>query len=258
MVVAVPQQPCCPCRVTTNKWSCRFFVVDFQLGPIVEIYTQPQPNNKPQQPIMATTPALLRASSWTARRLHHTVVRMPTCAIASTMPSSSAWNQSMWFSSTTVAGSNRNSTTSTSTTGFSSSTQGTVSALLRNGSGTLHQAPRRGHMTPKTNPNYFKRAQRGLFAGKQRGTGNKVSFSNRKYVHHGTTAVLCCASLSRHPSDPFDACRTRRTWLPNVQKKRLFSDILNRHLRLNVTTAALRWIDKVMAALCLVKRATEG
>ena len=198
-MVAVPQQPCCPCRVTTNKCSssvdffCRRFSARSNCGDLHNHNHNPT-TNQPQQPIMATTPALLRASSWTARRLHHTVVRMPTCAIASTMPSSSAWNQSMWFSSTTVAGSNSNSTTTTSTTGFSSSTQGTVSALLRNGSGTLHQAPRRGHMTPKTNPNYFKRAQRGLFAGKQRGTGNKVSFSNRKYVQHNTTqhcALLC-------------------------------------------------------------------
>lgn len=39
-------------------------------------------------------------------------------------------------------------------------------------------------------------------------------------------------------------CRTRRTWKPNVQDKRLFSYILDRHIRVKVTTHALRCIDK--------------
>ncbi|XP_019053634.1 PREDICTED: uncharacterized protein LOC104599128 isoform X2 [Nelumbo nucifera] len=38
--------------------------------------------------------------------------------------------------------------------------------------------------------------------------------------------------------------RTRRTWKPNVQEKRLFSYILDRHIRVKVTTHALRCIDK--------------
>ncbi|RZC74918.1 hypothetical protein C5167_050397 [Papaver somniferum] len=38
--------------------------------------------------------------------------------------------------------------------------------------------------------------------------------------------------------------RTRRTWKPNVQEKRLFSYILDRHVRVKVTTHALRCIDK--------------
>lgn len=39
-------------------------------------------------------------------------------------------------------------------------------------------------------------------------------------------------------------CRTRRTWKPNVQEKRLFSYALDRHIRVKVTTHALRCIDK--------------
>ena len=35
-------------------------------------------------------------------------------------------------------------------------------------------------------------------------------------------------------------------WLPNVQRKRLWSDSLNRMGCINVTTAALRWIDKAV------------
>ncbi|KAK4260698.1 hypothetical protein QN277_003779 [Acacia crassicarpa] len=38
--------------------------------------------------------------------------------------------------------------------------------------------------------------------------------------------------------------KTRRTWKPNVQQKRLFSYILDRHIRVKVTTHALRCIDK--------------
>src|SRR4051812_36393714 len=38
--------------------------------------------------------------------------------------------------------------------------------------------------------------------------------------------------------------RTRRHWLPNVQTKRLHSDLLGETLRLNVTTKALRSIDR--------------
>ncbi|KAL0924022.1 hypothetical protein M5K25_004823 [Dendrobium thyrsiflorum] len=38
--------------------------------------------------------------------------------------------------------------------------------------------------------------------------------------------------------------RSRRTWKPNVQQKRLFSYIHDRHIRVKVTTHALRCIDK--------------
>ncbi|CAA7407374.1 unnamed protein product [Spirodela intermedia] len=40
------------------------------------------------------------------------------------------------------------------------------------------------------------------------------------------------------------AGETRRTWKPNVQEKRLFSYALDRHIRVKVTTHALRCIDK--------------
>lgn len=41
-----------------------------------------------------------------------------------------------------------------------------------------------------------------------------------------------------------DNYRTRRTWKPNVQEKRLFSYVMDRHIRVKVTTHALRCIDK--------------
>uniref|UniRef100_A0A3Q7IDU8 Large ribosomal subunit protein bL28m n=1 Tax=Solanum lycopersicum TaxID=4081 RepID=A0A3Q7IDU8_SOLLC len=62
------------------------------------------------------------------------------------------------------------------------------------------------------------RAQRGLFAGYH------IQFGNRVSEKGGNTS--------------------RRTWKPNVQEKRLFSYILDRQIRVKVTTYALRCIDK--------------
>lgn len=61
------------------------------------------------------------------------------------------------------------------------------------------------------------RSGRGLYAGKDIRFGNSISFSHRK---------------------------TRRTFKPNVQKKRLWSRTLQCWLRFNVTTHALKCIDK--------------
>lgn len=64
----------------------------------------------------------------------------------------------------------------------------------------------------------FKRAQHGLFQSKTKQYGNNVPFSLKK---------------------------TRRTWLPNVQSKRLTSDILGQTFKLKVTTRALATVKKV-------------
>jgi large subunit ribosomal protein L28 len=42
---------------------------------------------------------------------------------------------------------------------------------------------------------------------------------------------------------------TRRNWKPNAQRKRVFSDLLNRMLPLSLTTHTLRCIDKAGGAL---------
>lgn len=65
----------------------------------------------------------------------------------------------------------------------------------------------------------FKRSQFGLFQGKTKQYGNSVPFSLHK---------------------------TRRTWLPNVQRKRLFSETLQSHVQVKVTTSALKTIKKVI------------
>ena len=65
---------------------------------------------------------------------------------------------------------------------------------------------------------WFKRSLRGLYAGKERLTGNHVSPSK---------------------------AHVKRAWLPNVQRKNLWSDILKRYISINVTTHALKAIDRV-------------
>lgn len=65
---------------------------------------------------------------------------------------------------------------------------------------------------------WFKRADRSLLGGKTRITGNHVSPSKHK---------------------------VRRCWLPNVQMKRLWSDILDRHIRINVTPYTLKQMDRM-------------
>merc|ERR1719386_249189 len=61
----------------------------------------------------------------------------------------------------------------------------------------------------------MKRAQRGLYGGKEVMFGNNVSFSERK---------------------------TRRKWNVNVQSKAFHSEVLNRDLRLKCTTAVIRTV----------------
>eukprot|EP00884_Botryococcus_braunii_P009833 jgi/Botrbrau1/18851/Bobra.177_2s0013.1 len=63
-----------------------------------------------------------------------------------------------------------------------------------------------------------KRANRALWAGKRIMFGNKISEDGGN--------------------------KSRRKWLPNVQNKRLYSEVLDDLLQLRVTTTALRCIDK--------------
>jgi len=68
----------------------------------------------------------------------------------------------------------------------------------------------------------FRRSQLGLFHGKLKQYGNNVPHSKHK---------------------------TRRTWLPNVQSKRLKSDALGHEVKVKLTTRALKTIKKVRLAL---------
>merc|ERR1712166_664542 len=63
----------------------------------------------------------------------------------------------------------------------------------------------------------MKRAKKVMFAGKHCRFRNKVSFSESK---------------------------TRIKVLPNIQNKTFYSAILDKRIKLKVTTTALRWIDK--------------
>ena len=64
----------------------------------------------------------------------------------------------------------------------------------------------------------FKRSQLGLFHGKTKQYGNNVPFSKKK---------------------------TRRSWLPNIQNKRLYSDALGETVRVKLSTRAIKTIRKV-------------
>eukprot|EP01115_Flamella_aegyptia_P009338 TRINITY_DN39781_c0_g1_i2.p1 TRINITY_DN39781_c0_g1~~TRINITY_DN39781_c0_g1_i2.p1 ORF type:complete len:174 (-),score=17.17 TRINITY_DN39781_c0_g1_i2:75-566(-) len=75
---------------------------------------------------------------------------------------------------------------------------------------TIVDAFVRGSSTPS-------RSRRGLYGGRKIGTGKQVSYSNKK---------------------------TKRRWLPNVQKKSLYSELLGKYFRVRLTTYALRDIDK--------------
>ena len=61
------------------------------------------------------------------------------------------------------------------------------------------------------------RSKRGLYDGKDVSFGNNVPFSLKK---------------------------TRRRWNPNVQYKRVYSEVLDEMIKFHITTSALRSIDK--------------
>ncbi|KAD5803054.1 hypothetical protein E3N88_14414 [Mikania micrantha] len=84
------------------------------------------------------------------------------------------------------------------------------------------------------------RANRGIYAGRHIQFGNQVS---EKVVKGAQGAHLGAQAHHNALWAPL-LNRTRRNWKPNVQDKRLFSYILDRHIRVKVTTHALRCIDK--------------
>ena len=97
---------------------------------------------------------------------------------------------------------------------------------------------------------WLSRARRGLFAGKKVLSGNRVSEDggNRwaspvqpgSYLPHliSFSVVLCVEEFSLTTTG--QNCRTRRKWKPNVHPQALYSETLERIVRLNVTTTALR------------------
>ncbi|KAB1204435.1 50S ribosomal protein L28 [Morella rubra] len=107
--------------------------------------------------------------------------------------------------------------------------------VLKNVGGEKNLAPGMKDSLKKCIPNskvVMGRAKRGLFAGRHIQFGNRVSEDggNKKRIIH---------TFFRNSGD-----RSRRNWKPNIQEKRLFSYILDRHIRVKVSTHALRCIDK--------------
>ncbi|PWZ00649.1 hypothetical protein BCV70DRAFT_199918 [Testicularia cyperi] len=95
------------------------------------------------------------------------------------------------------------------------------------GSGAGSSARTAAYSSPNSRPTFalaaqsgqtFKRSQRGLYDGKTLQSGNNVP-------------------KSRH--------KTPRTWTPNIQNKKLWSDTLDCFIRARVSTSALRTMDKL-------------
>lgn len=129
------------------------------------------------------------------------------------------------------------------------------------------------------------RADRGLFHGKMKQYGNKISFSHRAYANSSVYAHVLSFWTSNHlfPGTGryigpwymsylaeeskrravllsrvfgivffiftdmlrfFLVCSTRRSWTPNIQNKKLRSELLSVTLKVPLTTKTLRCIDK--------------
>ena len=84
------------------------------------------------------------------------------------------------------------------------------------------------------------RSRRGLFGGKRRLSGNKVSEDgDNKYAWLMLSIYSGCDAHTMQITY-WLCCRSRRCWNPNVQKSTLYSSTLNRNVQLKVTAYALR------------------
>jgi ribosomal protein L28 len=102
---------------------------------------------------------------------------------------------------------------------------------------------------------WFKRSQRGLYAGRTRLAGNHVSPSKAQCVRRARLLPRPACAAPREHLAPTYFLKThpililfasvKRNWLPNVQTKKLWSDALGASLRLKVTAAALRNMDRM-------------
>jgi len=90
--------------------------------------------------------------------------------------------------------------------------------LLRRAIQTLSEATGSTPPYPYGPARWYKKSNKGLFGGQTIQFGNNVSKITKT--------------------------KTRRSWRPNVQNKKLWSEALGRHLKLKVTTRVLRTIDK--------------
>ena len=76
----------------------------------------------------------------------------------------------------------------------------------------------------------------------ERGGGRRRQRSN--LLFSTLTPSLSLAHFPRHTSTPNSKNSSRRNWKPNVQHKSLWLSAAGKHVRLPVTTTALRSIDK--------------
>nr|GMC71298.1 54S ribosomal protein L24, mitochondrial [Ipomoea batatas]GMC74965.1 54S ribosomal protein L24, mitochondrial [Ipomoea batatas] len=143
----------------------------------------------------------------------------------------------------------------------------TMKKLVKNLGGEKNLAGRAKERLEKLPPKstvVMGRAHRGLYAGRHIQFGNQVSEDGgnnqfpesdiQLFWHFITRNVFLGIAVQSSDfivkvksdilTDLMADNETRRNWKPNVQGKRLFSYILDRFIRVKVTTHALRCIDK--------------
>lgn len=112
----------------------------------------------------------------------------------------------------------------------------------------VRRALKTGHM--------MKRGARGLYGGKIIKFGNQVSESGNKCLLLLCAPFLCTLPSSRMPhldtllfAPRAASCsrlsatvprRSRRTWLPNVQRKKFWSETYNRYMQFKMTAAVIK------------------
>ena len=97
---------------------------------------------------------------------------------------------------------------------------------------------------------YPNRAKRGIYAGRGILSGNNVSKHGVKY--ESISDYFSSIEISNYTCSNFlntlificNIFRTKRKWYPNVFKKRLYSESLNKVVNVKCTAHALRCIDK--------------
>ena len=101
---------------------------------------------------------------------------------------------------------------------------------------TLASCAKAVYTAAPSNPNRFKRAGRGLFAG-------RLKLFGATWVNSGLQSTVAHSTCTGN-NVPESNQKTRRTWTPNVQRKRLYSASLDESIPIKMTMAALRDVDK--------------
>jgi ribosomal protein L28 len=69
-------------------------------------------------------------------------------------------------------------------------------------------------------------------------------YHHHHHLHHHTITTTNTTRVNNAHGMLCVQNKTTRSWKPNVHRKRFYSEILDKKLRINVTTTALRTMDK--------------